>query len=114
MPNSKYRRGATTEYRIMKQLEEEGYTCTRSSGSHGMWDIVAINSKEVKLIQAKRVKKGKYYKDESLDPFIALEVPVGISKELWVWVDRKGFEIIQYGKKEEERTKATQKTKGRS
>jgi len=40
--NKNYKSGAAREYRIMKRLEEEGWFCIRSAGSHSPIDIIAI------------------------------------------------------------------------
>lgn len=37
-----YSRGADFERRVMKLLEDRGYFCVRSAGSHGAVDIVAM------------------------------------------------------------------------
>ena len=48
-----YRRGADFERRVCKYFEKQGYFTIRSSGSHGLIDLVAIKAGEVKLIQCK-------------------------------------------------------------
>ena len=53
MPNSRYESGRRFEYAVKKDLEERGYFCTRSSGSHGAVDIVAIGEYNILLIQCK-------------------------------------------------------------
>jgi len=56
MPNKNYLRGRAKEYRIIKELKEDGYSIAqRSAGSHSPVDIFAINSKKklIKLVQAK-------------------------------------------------------------
>jgi Holliday junction resolvase len=64
MPTTRYERGRNLEYRLKKQLEDEGYTVIRSAGSHSPVDLVAFNQEEVLFIQvkssesqAKRVEK---------------------------------------------------------
>lgn len=95
--NKNYIRGVNIEYKIKKLLEEQGYYVSRSSGSHGAVDIIAINKDGVRLIQSKRSKLalnpnfayGIYQQD--MDKLKALDVPSNTSKELWVWLDKKGF-----------------------
>jgi Holliday junction resolvase len=56
MPNSNYIKGRNKEYKIMKQLREEGFDIVqRSAGSHSKIDIFAINVNErrIKFIQSK-------------------------------------------------------------
>ena len=38
---------------MLTVLEAAGYRCTRSAASLGEWDIVAIGSRDVALIQVK-------------------------------------------------------------
>jgi len=40
--NKNYKNGAAREYRIMKKLEQEGWFCIRSAGSHSPIDIIAM------------------------------------------------------------------------
>src|SRR3990167_1370103 len=47
------RKGNTKEFKTMDILEAEGYYCMRSSGSHGIWDIIAVGPVGVKLVQVK-------------------------------------------------------------
>jgi len=55
MVNSNYVKGRNKEYRLKKQFEAVGFVCTRSAGSHGIWDLVCVHPKEgiIKFIQAK-------------------------------------------------------------
>ena len=49
-----YAKGARLERKALHALEAEGYVCTRSAGSHGVWDITAVRGVEpVLLIQVK-------------------------------------------------------------
>ena len=43
MPNPRKRKGTRREHASIKWLEAQGYQCTRSGGSLGMWDIVAAH-----------------------------------------------------------------------
>lgn len=92
-----YQRGYQVERRAFKELEEQGYYPIRASGSHTLFDIVAIplrNKKlikeipKVKLIQLKRVK-GKYYSfKKELKEMWAVKIFPFAQKELWVRLDR--------------------------
>lgn len=56
MVNPSYNKGRKKEYKICKELKEEGYEIVqRSAGSHSPIDIWAIHRglKRIKLIQAK-------------------------------------------------------------
>jgi hypothetical protein len=47
------RKGTRNEHRSMRWLEAQGYYCTRSGGSLGVWDIIAISDAHVLLVQVK-------------------------------------------------------------
>lgn len=56
MPNKNYIKGRRKEYKIVKQLKDNGYEISqRSAGSHSPIDVFAINrtTRTIKLIQAK-------------------------------------------------------------
>lgn len=42
-----YRRGVAKEYRIKAKLEKEGWIVLRMAGSHGSFDLVAIDTRLV-------------------------------------------------------------------
>lgn len=50
---NKYAKGRRLEYKAKKILEAQGYTVFRTAGSHGLFDLVAINKAWLKLIQVK-------------------------------------------------------------
>ena len=57
---TKYKNGAARERRIMKKLEQEGWFCIRSAGSHSPIDIIALKKGDflyglvAKFIQSKK------------------------------------------------------------
>lgn len=56
MPNANYQKGRRFEYERLKHYREVmGHDVIRASGSHGNWDLVAIDAKHaiVTLIQCK-------------------------------------------------------------
>lgn len=56
MPNANYVKGRRKEYKICKQLREQGFDIVqRSAGSHSPVDVFAINKKlrVIKFIQSK-------------------------------------------------------------
>ena len=70
MPNRNYNNGRAREYRLMRKLEAEGYTCFRTAGSHTKVDILAMkkgspNIPSVRFIQSK--KTGYLSKQEKKD-----------------------------------------------
>lgn len=42
MANKRYTDGVRFEREVMKLFREAGYECTRSAGSHGVWDFTAL------------------------------------------------------------------------
>ena len=56
MPNKNYQKGRRKEYKICKELKDEGFEISqRTAGSHSPFDVIAVNkvTKVIKLIQAK-------------------------------------------------------------
>ena len=59
MSNRKYISGRNFEYKIKQELEEDGFTVIRASGSHGVYDLVGFkylprsNRVVVRCIQCK-------------------------------------------------------------
>lgn len=86
-------RGLESERNCMRELEAQGYMAVHARGSLGMFDVVAMNEKVLILIQVKRVKKRPYgFKSvvKEIDEFH--NHPENTRKELWVWVDKEGWE----------------------
>lgn len=59
MSNKAYKKGCRLEYKIIKEYREQGYITSRARGSHGIWDVCAIDKdkKRIIFIQCKAVKK---------------------------------------------------------
>lgn len=53
MNNKQYTQGRQIEYKIVNYYKNKGYYACRTAGSHGPFDVIAMNDKEVVLIQAK-------------------------------------------------------------
>lgn len=53
-----YAKGRQYEYYIRNKYRKKGYFVVRSSKSEGYFDLVAINEKEVVLIQVSSRRKG--------------------------------------------------------
>jgi len=74
-----YANGARRERQLVALLEERGYACQRSAGSHGPFDIIAWNSKKHLHIQVKPA--GKWDHD---DLQRMLDSPLPPRTELWL------------------------------
>lgn len=100
---TKYQRGAETERKIVALLELAGYTeVTRSAGSHGAFDVWALNEDHTLLIQSKRCKKfsASTYKEELKQiKEKAKKLHKQCQVEFWIWEDFKGFVVKEVIKK---------------
>ena len=79
-PMSNYRKGAQAEREVCHILEELGYKCTRSAGSKGQWDVIAIHPQHIRLIQVK--VEGAMTPIE-LEQIKLYNAPMVCSKEVW-------------------------------
>ncbi len=59
MPNRNYLKGRSFEQKTAKWYREQGYLVLRSAGSKGLFDLVAVNSEHIMLIQCKVVDSMK-------------------------------------------------------
>lgn len=96
MPRTNYERGVECERHAIHALEAVGYRAMRTAGSHGLYDVIAEGPTGVRLIQCKRTADGKLSSDVETAREVLTMRPriVGISRELWVWQDYKGW-IVQ-------------------
>ncbi|HUS51803.1 MAG TPA: hypothetical protein VMZ91_16665 [Candidatus Paceibacterota bacterium] len=53
--NKNYNNGKNRELRIANSLKKQGFICSRTAGSHGIFDVIAIHpiKRKIYLIQAK-------------------------------------------------------------
>lgn len=78
-----YTKGRRAEYLAIKALEDQGYRCIRSAGSHSIVDIVAFDAYEVKLIQVKKSKRKQPFHEARLELSL-LPISPNVTKELWI------------------------------
>ncbi len=93
MPNRNYQRGRSREYRVIKSLQDEGYTCIRAAGSKGMFDIVAVGPKGIRLIQVKLNKGPTSGERSALAEF--RNHPANAVKEVWMFTDGSREPVVQ-------------------
>jgi Holliday junction resolvase len=87
------RKGSRAELRCIRILEAAGYVCTKAGGSLGVFDVVALGSKDVRAIQ---VKAGTARLSGLEREAIALlTVPPNCSKEYWRFPDRCKHPLIE-------------------
>jgi len=58
MPRNSYRKGVRYEYYVKQKLEEKGYLVVRTAGSHGPFDLIALDTekREILLVQVTKRK----------------------------------------------------------
>ena len=79
-------KGTRNEHRSMAVLEAAGYYCIRSSLSAGVFDVVAISSSDILLVQ---VKTRDWPYSEELDALKAFQAPMNTKKLVHRWRDRE-------------------------
>lgn len=68
------------------QVETAKFSRWGSTDFFGMWDLIAIDKRDIKFIQVKSNAMPSPAVREELEMF---EVPPCVSKELWILYDRK-------------------------
>ena len=76
----------------MRLLEAAGYACTRAAASLGAWDIIAICSADVVLVQVKTRDWPGSVEMETLRLFSA---PANARKLIHRWRDRQRLPDVQ-------------------
>jgi Holliday junction resolvase len=99
MTNNRYIKGRAAEYQIIHRLMDEGWLVFRTAGSHGMFDIIALDSENIRLIQVKAVAgRGAGYSKKEESFIKNLAVPDNVSKEIWVKKPRKEWVVNVFEK----------------
>lgn len=86
-------KGARAERRAIAILEAAGYRCTRAAASLGEFDVIAVGSHDVRLIQVKC--GGAYLSAVEREAIALFAVPPSVSKECWRFPDRARAPIIE-------------------
>ena len=79
-------KGTRNEHRSMRLLEAAGYAVTRAAASLGTWDLVAIGSTDVVLVQVKTRDWPGAVEMETLRGF---PVPPMVRRLVHRWRDRQ-------------------------
>ena len=80
-----YKRGYTAELGAIRTLRNQGYEVIRSAKSYGPADLVAVNHKEMRLIQVKSTKDpnpANFKKD--IERLAQVKTPANCKKEIWI------------------------------
>ena len=91
--HSRKEKGRKRELRARRMLEECGFEVVRAAGSHGLFDLVAISSKGIRLIQVKTNRKPPPAEMEALREFKAPGCCA--TKEVWVFHDGTKEPVIE-------------------
>jgi hypothetical protein len=75
-------KGRRNEHRSMAVLEEQGYACIRSSNSRSPWDVVALRSSELVLVQ---VKSSRWPGSQEVAAMRAFPCPPGCRRLVHRW-----------------------------
>jgi Holliday junction resolvase len=84
VPNSSYVKGRRKEYAAIRLLERSGHLAFRTAGSHSPFDVIALTSSVVRLIQL----KAEYLSAVDREALEQIRVPSNVTKESWRWPDR--------------------------
>lgn len=85
-------KGSRAEHRSMRLLEAAGYSCTRAAAPLGAWDIVAIGSQDIVLVQVKSNRPPCPAEMETLENF---PCPANCRRLVHVWKDRARLPIVK-------------------
>lgn len=80
------RKGTRNEHRLIRLLEASGYLCCRSAASLGAWDIVAVSSTDVCLVQ---VKSSQWPGTVEMEVLKNFPVPPNTRRLVHRWRDRQ-------------------------
>jgi Holliday junction resolvase len=90
---SGYAAGRRAEWRARKRLEADGYVVVRAAGSKGAADLVAWDSRSIRLISVK--SGGRYLSAVERAALVALPRPAGASVECWRFRPRQTAPIVE-------------------
>ena len=82
MPLNTKRKGNKTENEAKSLLEGMGYQVIRAAASMGFVDLVAVGSRNIRLIEVKSSKDGSYYRAKK--ELLAMALPPATTAEIWL------------------------------
>jgi len=77
-----YRKGYLREIKAVHELKRRGYLAFRTAGSKSPFDVVAISSSEILLLQ---VKSGRKNLKGEIRKLKKIKVPKCAKKQLWIF-----------------------------
>jgi Holliday junction resolvase len=87
------RKGSRNEHKAMRILQAAGYNTTRAAGSFGMFDVIAINTQTIRLIQVKTNRDASPVEREKIAFFNGL--PANATREIWIFHDYAREPVIK-------------------
>jgi len=84
-------KGIRRERQCRELLEEDGFLVTKSGGSLGIFDVIAIDPIEIKCIQIKSNRRPPKKEMQVLEH--CAELLKNVSVELWIFKDYDGWII---------------------
>ena len=103
MSNKAY--GLGKEREAKRLLEKEGWSCQRSRGSFGFYDILAMHPDDgFKFVQIKATKRKYASFGKDIEEIFRHKVPSNVQKEFWIYwspnkerKNKRGWERIVIG-----------------
>lgn len=77
-------KGARVERKAVAMLRGLGFSVTRSAASLGAWDLVAVDSLRLMLVQ---VRANRWPSRAEMERLRAFRCPPGTVREVWRWDD---------------------------
>jgi len=106
MRKKAYQKGRRTEYQVMEKLKEQGFLVDRSAGSRGYWDIIALSSNAIWLVQVKASERRKIesWKTETEEMELLQEMLPANCFQIF-WIRRKKKDEVWWWDKIEKKWK---------
>jgi len=80
------RKGARVEHKVIAWLEGQGYRCVRAAGSLGAFDLVAVRSLDMVLVQA---KSNRWPGTDEMARLREWQIPANCRRLVVRWRDRR-------------------------
>ena len=95
MVNTQYAQGRRAEYNVRDFFRTEGYRAWRTAGSHGPFDVIALDKSEVILAQVKSFTDNPGDYSEDIKKLSKLPAPPYVSKLMVLFKVGKGIVSIE-------------------
>lgn len=89
---NKKAKGSRRERQTIELLQAQGYACTKSGGSLGVFDVIAIGARDMLLVQCKSNRWPSSVEMASIEDFKA---PANCRKLIHRWRDRASIPDVR-------------------